>query len=152
MGCKIVIRNFMLLCYNTYKKLIIKEVCFLRNKPQLARASSFTRFLNHTQRRTTVGRTPLDEWLARHRNLYRTTRNSHNRQTSMPLVEFEPTTSAGEQPQIYALDREATGTGKQRSGAYQSLGRSWGTSRKISIHIACNMNQESNQHIWHTSL
>ena len=29
--------------------------------PQWARASSFTRFLYHTQRRTTVGRTPLDE-------------------------------------------------------------------------------------------
>jgi len=29
--------------------------------PQWARASSFTRFLDHTQRRTTVGKTPLDE-------------------------------------------------------------------------------------------
>jgi hypothetical protein len=29
--------------------------------PKLARASSFTRFLDHTQRRTTLGRTPLDE-------------------------------------------------------------------------------------------
>ena len=28
--------------------------------PQWAIASSFTRFLDHTQRRTTVGRTPLD--------------------------------------------------------------------------------------------
>ena len=32
--------------------------------PQWARASSFMRFLDHTQRRTTVGRTPLDEWSA----------------------------------------------------------------------------------------
>jgi len=32
-----------------------------RNSPQWARASSFMRFLDHTQRRTTVGRTPLDE-------------------------------------------------------------------------------------------
>ena len=31
---------------------------------QWARTSSFTRFLNHTQRRSTVGRTPLDEWSA----------------------------------------------------------------------------------------
>ena len=30
--------------------------------PQWARASSFMRFLDHTQWRTTVGRTPLDEW------------------------------------------------------------------------------------------
>ena len=31
----------------------------------------------------------------------------------MPPVEFEPTISAGERPQIYALDRAATGTGYQ---------------------------------------
>jgi len=30
-----------------------------------ATASSFTRFLDHTQQRTTVGRTPPDECLAR---------------------------------------------------------------------------------------
>ena len=29
----------------------------------------------------------------------------------MPPVGFEPTTSAGERPQTYALDRAATGTG-----------------------------------------
>jgi len=37
-------------------------VCFLwRCGPTRAMTSSFTRFLDHTQRRTTVGRTPLDE-------------------------------------------------------------------------------------------
>jgi len=30
----------------------------------------------------------------------------------MPSVGFEPTISAGERPQTYALDRAATGTGK----------------------------------------
>jgi hypothetical protein len=30
--------------------------------PQWARTLSFTKFLYHTQRRTTVGRTPLEEW------------------------------------------------------------------------------------------
>jgi len=35
-----------------------------------------------------------------------------DRQTSMPPVGFEPTISAGEQPQTYALDRVATGTGR----------------------------------------
>jgi hypothetical protein len=30
----------------------------------------------------------------------------------MPPVEFEPTISAGERPQTYALDCAATGTGK----------------------------------------
>ena len=41
-------------------------------------------FLDHTQRRTTVGGTPLDEWIACRRNLYLTTHSTHNRQTSMP--------------------------------------------------------------------
>ena len=35
--------------------------------PQWAMAPSFTRFLDHTQRRTTVGRIPLDEWSVRRR-------------------------------------------------------------------------------------
>jgi len=30
----------------------------------------FLMFLDHTQRRITVGRTPLDEWSARRRDLY----------------------------------------------------------------------------------
>jgi hypothetical protein len=42
--------------------------------------------------------------------LYLTTHNTHNRQTSMTPVEFEPTISAGERPQTYALDGAATGT------------------------------------------
>ena len=79
--------------------------------PQLARASSFTRFLDHTQRRTTVGRTPLDEWSTGCRDLYLKTHKTHDRQTLMPPVGFEPTISAGEQPQTYALDLAATGTG-----------------------------------------
>jgi len=60
---------------------------------------------------TTLGRTPLDEWLARRRNLYLTTHNTHNRQTSMPPVGFEPTIPASERPQTNSLDREATGIG-----------------------------------------
>ena len=57
-----------------------------------------------------VGRTPLDEWSARRRDLYLTTHDTHNRQISMPTEGFEPTISAGERPQNYALDRAATGT------------------------------------------
>ena len=55
-------------------------VCFWRDSPQRARASLFTRFLDHT-RRTTVARTPLDEWSARRRDLYLTTYNTHDRHT-----------------------------------------------------------------------
>jgi len=46
-------------------------------------ASCFVRFLDHTEWRTRVSRTPLDEWSARRRDLYLTTHNIHNRQTSM---------------------------------------------------------------------
>ena len=79
--------------------------------PQWAMASSFKRFLDQTQRRTTVGRTPLDVWSARRRDLYLTTHNNHNRKTSTSLAVFEPKVSAGELPQTFALDRATTGTG-----------------------------------------
>jgi hypothetical protein len=56
-------------------------------------------FLDHIQRRTTVGTTPLDEPSARRRALYLTTHDTYNRQISMPPVGFEPTISVGERPQ-----------------------------------------------------
>jgi hypothetical protein len=59
--------------------------------------------LDHT-RRTTVGRTPLDERSARRRDLYLTTPDAHNRQISMPPVGVEPTISAGEWPQAAHMD------------------------------------------------
>jgi hypothetical protein len=61
-----------------------------RCEPTRVMASSFLRFLDHTQRRTTVARTPLDEWSARRRDLYLTTHFTHNRQTPMPPVGLEP--------------------------------------------------------------
>ena len=65
----------------------------------------FLMFLDHAQRRTTVGRTPLDERSARRRDLYLTTHDTHNRQISMPPVGFEPTISAGERPAAARLLR-----------------------------------------------
>ena len=65
----------------------------------------FLIFLDHTQGRSTVGRTPLDEWSARRRDLYLTTHDTHNRQISMPPVGFEPTISAGERQQAAHLLR-----------------------------------------------
>ena len=105
---------------NINNKLFIQSNCasslsffFLwRCGPTRAMAFSFLRFLDDTQRRITVGRTPLDEWSARRRDLYLTTHNTHNRQTSMPPAGFETTISAGERLQNYALDRAVTGTGK----------------------------------------
>ena len=58
----------------------------------------FLMFLEHTQRRSTVGRTSLDEWSARRRDLYLTTHDTHNRQISVPPVGFEPMISADERP------------------------------------------------------
>ena len=89
----------------------MKNFFLWRCEPTRVMASSFLRFLDHTRRRTTVSRTPLDEWSARRTNLFLTTHNTHNRQTSILLVGFKPTISAGERPQTYALDRAATGTG-----------------------------------------
>jgi len=63
---------------------------------------------SHT-RRTTVGRTPLDEWSARRRDLYLTIHNIHKRQTSMPPTVFEPAIPASERSQTDALDRGAAG-------------------------------------------
>ena len=80
------------------------DIYFWRCDPTRAMASSFRRFLDRTQRRTAVGRTPLDERSAR-----LTTHNTHNRQTSMPPAEFEPTISAGKRPQTHTLERAVTG-------------------------------------------
>jgi len=79
--------------------------------PTRAKASSFLTFLYHTQRRNTFGRTPLDKWSVRRRNLYMTTHNTNNRQTSMSLAGFEPTIPGGERPQTHALHRAATEIG-----------------------------------------
>jgi hypothetical protein len=79
--------------------------------PQWDWATSVTRFIDNTQRRNTYSRTSLDVWSARISDLYLTTHNTSNRQTSMPPVGFEPTISAGKLPQIYTLDHAVTGTG-----------------------------------------
>ena len=93
-----------------------KQVLFFFScGPTRAMASSFLRFLDHTQRCITVGKTPLDERSARRRDFYLTTHNTHNRQTSVLPVGFETTISAGERPQTYALDRTATGIGNKLS-------------------------------------
>jgi hypothetical protein len=51
--------------------------------PARAMASSSSRFPDHTRRRATVGRTPLDEWSVRRRDLYLTTHNTHNRKKNI---------------------------------------------------------------------
>ena len=106
---------------------IVKNIVFIsytytyiyrRCGPTRAMASSFlTRFLDHTQRRTTVGRTPLDEWSARRRELYLTTHNIHNRH---PCPRWDSNShsqqASGRRP---VLDRTATVTGRYYSTWYK---------------------------------
>ena len=61
-----------------------------------------------TLRHATLGRTPLDEWSARRRDLYLVTHNAHKRQTSMTLAGFETAIPSSERPQTHTLDRAAT--------------------------------------------
>ena len=51
----------------------------------------FLMFLDRTQRRSTVGRTPLDEWSARRKDLYLTTHDTHNRHTTQTQKQTTPT-------------------------------------------------------------
>jgi len=60
---------------------------------------------------TTLGRTPMDEWSARRRNLYLITHNAHKRQRSLPPTGNEPPIPANKRSQTHAIDRAATGIG-----------------------------------------
>jgi hypothetical protein len=55
--------------------------------------------------------TPLDEGSAHRRELYLTTHNTRDRQTSMPPAGFDSAVSANEQLQTLALDRSTAGIG-----------------------------------------
>jgi hypothetical protein len=46
----------------------------------------------------------MDEWSAGRKDLYLTTNNTYNRQTSMPPAEFEPAIPANDRLQTHALD------------------------------------------------
>ena len=67
-----------ILCFTMKNRIIQVRLEFFsaQQPPHWARASSFTKFLDHTQRRTAFGRTPLDEWSARSRELYLTEHNT----------------------------------------------------------------------------
>ena len=92
-----------------------KQFFLRRCDPMRAMASTLLRFLDHTQLRIRVGRTPLDTWSVRRSDFYLTTQNTHNRQTALPPAGFETTVSAGQSPQTYVLDRAATGIGRQNN-------------------------------------
>ena len=52
-------------------------------------------------RHTTLDRTPLDEWSARHRDMYLTTNNSHKRETS--IRNHNPSKLAAASPRLRLL-------------------------------------------------
>jgi hypothetical protein len=81
---------------------------FRRRDPRRSMASSFLRFLDQKQRRTTIDRTPLDEWSARRRDLYVTTHNTHYGRTSISPAGSE--TTIYEPPQTDASDGVTAGT------------------------------------------
>jgi hypothetical protein len=58
----------------------------------------FTRFLDHTQRRATVGRTPLDEWSARRRDLYLTTHTADKHPCPLWDSNPRPQQASGRRP------------------------------------------------------
>jgi len=76
---------------------------FLVRQPPFGQASSFTRFIHHTKRRITVGRSlwTSDQLVAQNSTWQHTTINRH---TSISLVGLEPTISAGERLQTYVFE------------------------------------------------
>jgi len=106
---KLILLEYNEVCFETMLSVICLWTCsillclFVVRQPPLGHGLLIHEVsLSRTQRRTTVSRTPLDEWSACRRHRYLTTHNTHNRQTSMPPVGFEPTISAGEWPQTHA--------------------------------------------------
>jgi hypothetical protein len=95
-------------CFTEANKHWWGTVCFWRDSPQWATASSFTRFLDHTtthhSRQDSSGRVISSSQISLPDN------TQHSQQISMPPVGFKSTISAGERSQTHALDRVATGT------------------------------------------
>jgi len=78
--------------------------------PTRGTGTSFLRYVDETHRRTTVGRTHLDEWSASSMDLCLTTQQSQQTDIHAP-GRIEPPKPADERPQIHVLDSEATGNG-----------------------------------------
>jgi hypothetical protein len=92
--------------YKTERPMFLIIVCFFSARQQPVDQGLLSQEVSrsHTQRLTSVGRTSQDERSARRRNLYLTTHNNKNRQTSIPPVSYEPKPPASDRPQNYALD------------------------------------------------
>ena len=62
----------------TVRMLTVRMLTLRRLMSYIYMQHPFLMFLDHTQRRSTVARTPLDEWSARRRDFYLTTHDTHN--------------------------------------------------------------------------
>jgi hypothetical protein len=114
-----------LLCLLHYTHILTRkgwdlkpEIFSMARQPVAGRGFTITHF-----RHTTLGRTPLDEWLARRRDLYLTTHNTHNRQTSMPPAGFEPVIPA----------KRAAADPRLRPHGHWDLPQTWNTAVKSPI-------------------
>ena len=96
--------NFSVVTHRSSLPLINRSRYLFPFFPWVMVAPDHTECHTHT---LTLGRGPPDEWSARRRDLYLTTRNSHNRKTSMLVAGFEPAIPASERTQTHALDRAA---------------------------------------------
>ena len=76
-----IIRSYL----NTINSIasILFFISLWRCDPTRVMASSFLRFLDHTQRRTIVGRTAMDDWSARRRDLSTWQYTQHSQQTNI---------------------------------------------------------------------
>ena len=97
--------------YVSYKRCLFSLsllIIFLSwlNSPSMPRPPNCRSF-ETTRSLSTLGRTPLCKWSARIIDLYLTTRDTHNRQTALPPVGFEPTIPVSERPQT-TLPPEST--------------------------------------------
>ena len=81
--------NMNILDFFLVQQPVVEQGLLWHCGPPWTMASSFLRFLDHTQQRITV--CDLDAWSARLRHLYLTTHNTHNKQTFMSPAGFEPT-------------------------------------------------------------
>jgi hypothetical protein len=98
------IENVSLNFLSLFLRLLLRTHCRCRGLLMYLITHSDT----HTH---TLGRIPLDESSAYHRDFYLTTYHNFKRQISMTLAGFEPEIAASEGRQSDALDRAATGIG-----------------------------------------
>jgi hypothetical protein len=89
-----------------------------RCDPTRVMASSFFRCLDHTQRRTTIGRTPLDEWSAPRRDLYLITHSTQQTNIHAP-GEIRTHDLSRQAAADLRFDRAATGTGEINTTKYK---------------------------------